>query len=204
MKRVVIVEDNESVAKFFRYVLEHNATYTVVIAESGNHAVGLAREPDTVAVLVDVSLRATQYEGRYVDGIELSRILKEDQQTSRVPVIIATAHVMSGDRERFLRESRADGFVRKPVVDPQDLPEPPHVARDRIAFPRRIAEFRNPVREITVRPGAVCFHTVTVPSDRYQTPVTLRRLFTNPQEPCESRRLSNSNAWHRACPLCAA
>jgi len=51
----------------------------------------------------------------------LSRILKEDEQSAHVSVIIATAHVMSGDRERFLRESRADGFVRKPVVDPQDL-----------------------------------------------------------------------------------
>ena len=121
MKRVVIVEDNESVAKFFRYVLEHNGAYTAVITESGDEAVRLARENGTVAVLVDVSLRATQYQGRYIDGIELSRILKEDPQSGDVPVIIATAHVMSGDRERFLGESKADGFVRKPVVDPQDL-----------------------------------------------------------------------------------
>jgi len=121
VKRVVVVEDNESVAKFFRYVLEHNGAYTVAITESGDEAISLAREADTVAVLVDVSLRATQYAGRYIDGIELSRILKEDQQTSRVPVIIATAHVMSGDRERFLRESKADGFVRKPVVDPREF-----------------------------------------------------------------------------------
>ena len=39
----------------------------------------------------------------------------------RVPVIIATAHVMSGDRERFLHESKADGFLRKPVVNPQEV-----------------------------------------------------------------------------------
>ena len=121
MRRIVVVEDNESVAKFFRYVLEHNGAYTVAITESGDEAVSLAREADTMAVLVDVSLRATQHAGRFIDGIELSRILKEDPQTSRVPVIIATAHVMAGDRERFLRESKADGFLRKPVVDPQDL-----------------------------------------------------------------------------------
>ena len=120
MKRVVIVEDNASVAKYFRYVLEHDG-YTAAITESGDEAVSLARDADTVAVLVDVSLRATQYAGRYIDGLELSRILKEDEQTARVPVIIATAHVMSGDRERFLQESKADGFLRKPVVDPQDV-----------------------------------------------------------------------------------
>ena len=121
MKRVVIVEDNESVAKFFRYVLEHNGAYTTVITESGDEAVRLAGESETVAVLLDVSLRATQYENRFVDGLELSRIIKEDSRSSHVTVIIATAHVMSGDRERFLAESKADGFLRKPVVDPGEL-----------------------------------------------------------------------------------
>ena len=120
MKRVIIVEDNASVAKYFRYVLEHEG-YTAAVTESGDEVVLLARQPDTVAVLVDVSLRATQHAGRYIDGLELSRILKDDEQTARVPVIIATAHVMAGDRERFLQESRADGFLRKPVVDPQEL-----------------------------------------------------------------------------------
>ena len=120
MKRVVIVEDNASVAKYVRYVLEHEG-YTAALTESGDEVVQLAREPETVAVLVDVSLRATQYAGRYIDGLELSRILKDDEQTARVPVIIATAHVMAGDRERFLQESKADGFLRKPVVDPQDV-----------------------------------------------------------------------------------
>ena len=121
MKRVVIVEDNESIAKYFRYLLELDGAYTTAVTESGDDAIRLAREVETVAVLVDVSLRATQYEGRYIDGIELSRILKEDAATAHVPVIIATAHVMSGDRERFLTESRADGFLRKPIVDPQEV-----------------------------------------------------------------------------------
>ena len=120
MKRVVIVEDNASVAKYFRYVLEHEG-YAVAITESGDEAVRLAREAETVAVLVDISLRRTQYEGRYIDGLELSRILKGDEHTTRVPVIIATAHVMAGDRERFLAESKADGFLRKPIVDPQEV-----------------------------------------------------------------------------------
>ena len=120
MKRVVIVEDNASVAKYFRYVLEHNG-YAVAITESGDETVRLARDAATVAVLVDISLRRTQYQGRYIDGLELSRILKDDEHTKRVPVIIATAHVMSGDRERFLQESKADGFLRKPIVDPQEV-----------------------------------------------------------------------------------
>lgn len=120
MRRVVVVEDNALVAKYFRYVLEHNG-YTATVTESGDEVVRLARASETLAVIVDVSLRATQHAGRYIDGLELSRILKADEETARVPVIIATAHVMAGDRERFLQDSKADGFIRKPIVDPDDV-----------------------------------------------------------------------------------
>jgi two-component system, cell cycle response regulator DivK len=120
VKRVLIVEDNALVAKYFRYILEHDG-FATTITESGDEVVRLARAKEAEAVVVDVSLRATQYEGRYVDGVELTRILKDDAETAQIPVIIATAHVMAGDRERFLRESRADGFVRKPLTDPQEL-----------------------------------------------------------------------------------
>lgn len=121
MRHVVIVEDNELVAKYLRYILEHEGGYQVTATESGDEAIALARRPDTIAVLVDVSLRATIHAGRYIDGLELARLLKQDEQTAKVPVIIATAHAMTGDRERFLQESCADGFIRKPVVDANEL-----------------------------------------------------------------------------------
>ena len=121
MRHVVIVEDNELVAKYLRYILEHEGGYRVSVTESGDEAIALARQSDTIAVLVDVSLRATMHAGRYIDGLALARLLKQDEQTAKVPVIIATAHAMTGDRERFLQESRADGFIRKPVVDSSEL-----------------------------------------------------------------------------------
>jgi two-component system, cell cycle response regulator DivK len=120
VKHVVIVEDNASVAKYFRYVLEHDG-FSTTITESGDEVIQLAHDPETVALVVDVSLRSTQVAGRYIDGVELCRIVKDDPATAHVPVIIATAHVMAGDRERFLKDSRADGFVRKPLVDPKEL-----------------------------------------------------------------------------------
>ena len=82
---------------------------------------GKARDSATVAVLVDISLRNTQLNGRHVDGLTLGRILKADEHASSVPVILATAHAMAGDRERFLRESGADAFIRKPIADPAEL-----------------------------------------------------------------------------------
>lgn len=81
-------------------------------------------------------MRATFVEGRAIDGLELGRLLKADPATRGVSVIIATAHAMAGDRERFLRESGADGFIRKPITDPTEL----------TALINRLAEGRSPRR----------------------------------------------------------
>lgn len=122
MRRIVIVEDDALVAKYLKYVLDQDGLYDdVVVTESGDEALALARDPATVAFIVDVSLRGTQLDGRYIDGIELTRALKGDPTAAHLPVIVATAHAMAGDRERFLRESGADGFIRKPITDPSEV-----------------------------------------------------------------------------------
>ena len=122
MRRIVIVEDDALVAKYLKYVLDQDGRYDdVVVTESGDEVLALARDPATVALIVDVSLRSTQLDGRYIDGLELTRAIKADPATAHLPVIVATAHAMAGDRERFLRESGADGFLRKPITDPADV-----------------------------------------------------------------------------------
>lgn len=123
MARIVIVEDDALVAKYLTYVLEQDRRYDVMATESGDEAMVAARDMSTVALIVDVSLRNTQLDGRYVDGIELARAIKADTTGSRVPIIIATAHTMAGDRERFLRESGADAFIRKPITDSREVLE---------------------------------------------------------------------------------
>jgi two-component system cell cycle response regulator DivK len=70
-------------------------------------------------ILMDVSLSHSVYEGKAVDGIKISQILKANPETADLPVILVTAHAMEGDRENFLKQSRADGYISKPVVDHQ-------------------------------------------------------------------------------------
>ena len=121
MARIVIVEDDALVAKYLKYVLEQDGRDDVVVTESGDEVLAFARDPITVALVVDVSLRNTQLGGRYVDGLELSRAVKADPGASHVAIIIATAYTMAGDRERFLRESGANAFIRKPITDSREV-----------------------------------------------------------------------------------
>jgi two-component system, cell cycle response regulator DivK len=77
-------------------------------------------QPDAAdIILMDVSLAHSVYRGKSVDGIKITQMLKADAQTSSLPIILVTAHAMEGDRENFLKQSGADGYISKPVVDHQ-------------------------------------------------------------------------------------
>jgi CheY-like chemotaxis protein len=72
-------------------------------------------------ILMDVSLSHSVYQGKSVDGIKITQMLKADPKTANLPIILVTAHAMEGDRENFLKQSGADGYISKPVVDHQQF-----------------------------------------------------------------------------------
>jgi two-component system, cell cycle response regulator DivK len=115
-KRVLIVEDNTLVAKFFRMALERAGGCSCDVSEDVPRILDLAATGKIDLVLLDVSLTNSEWEGQAINGVELCRLLKE-RSPRRLPVLLATAHAMSGDRERFLEASGADGYLEKPVYD---------------------------------------------------------------------------------------
>ena len=96
------------------------AVFPVSITED---VAGILREVaagEVDLVLLDVSLTNAEWDGRNINGVELCRLLKE-KSPRRLPVLLATAHAMSGDRERLLESSGADGYLEKPVYDSAQL-----------------------------------------------------------------------------------
>jgi CheY-like chemotaxis protein len=120
---VLIVEDNQSVAKFYALALERRGQLKCLQAHSVEEVLAQARGGEVDLILLDVSLANFNYQDRPVDGLELSRLLKEDPATSRLPILLATAHAMVGDRERFLESSKADDYLQKPIYEPEILVE---------------------------------------------------------------------------------
>jgi two-component system cell cycle response regulator DivK len=121
-KRVLIVEDNTLVAKFFRMALERAGGCSCIISEDVPTILDHAASGKIDLVLLDVSLTNSEWEGRAINGVELCRMVKE-RSPRPLPVLLATAHAMSGDRERFLETSGADGYLEKPVYDSAILVE---------------------------------------------------------------------------------
>jgi CheY-like chemotaxis protein len=68
---------------------------------------------------MDISLANSVHNGQKVDGLYITKLLKSIPETASIPVIIATAHAMIGDREHFLGETGAEHYIPKPFTDPE-------------------------------------------------------------------------------------
>lgn len=119
MKTVLIVEDDMVNARVFSKILTKRGGLNVKHTENVDEVISIAEKREADVILMDVSLSHSVYKGKPVDGIEITQLLKSQPKTSNVPVILVTAHAMDGDRESFLRQSGADGYISKPVVDHQ-------------------------------------------------------------------------------------
>ena len=117
MTTVLIVEDDPMNLRVFSKILTKRGGLQVKGTEIVEEVLQYARSGEIDAILMDVSLANSMYKNKPVDGIEITQMLKADPQTAHLPIILVTAHAMEGDRENFLGQSGADGYISKPVVD---------------------------------------------------------------------------------------
>jgi CheY-like chemotaxis protein len=100
---VLVVDDNDVAQRLCRRVLE-KAGYRVLIAEDGLQAVDIAMSERPNMILMDVAMPG-------IDGIEAMKRIKAEIPNQ--PIVIASAHSMASDRERFLAAG-ADDILSKP------------------------------------------------------------------------------------------
>jgi len=120
IRRVLIVEDNALVAKFYRMALERVGGFSCLVTEDVNTMLREVQVGSIDCAVVDVSLSGTEWNGQPIDGVELTRLLKQ-RAPRKLPILIATAHAMAGDRERLLQASGGDDYLEKPVYDAEML-----------------------------------------------------------------------------------
>lgn len=106
VRRILVVEDNPLNMELVCEVLEAHG-YEVWQAMAAAEALErlTAGRPDLI--LMDIQLPG-------LDGLALTRRLKQDPTTRDIQVVALTAHVMKGDRERIL-EAGCCGYIPKPI-----------------------------------------------------------------------------------------
>jgi CheY-like chemotaxis protein len=121
MSQVLVVEDNPLVAKFYRLALERAGGHKVTCTEDVSEILRLVSSRAVDVVILDVSLANCFYDGHPVDGLDLAHLIRQQPEGKELPILLATAHAMEGDRERLLTASGADAYLEKPIYDPKVL-----------------------------------------------------------------------------------
>ena len=105
-RAIAVVEDDESIREMLRYYFQ-SVGYSVRAYESGEALfAGEPGQPAPMLYILDIMLPG-------MDGLEILRRLREDRETSDIPVIMLTARTAEMDRVAGL-EGGADDYVVKP------------------------------------------------------------------------------------------
>lgn len=111
--KAVLIEDNEN-NRYLLTLLLRDAGFEVAAATEGKSAVGLVRREKPDIVLLDIQMPE-------MDGYAVAAALKNDPETSGVPIVGVSSFAMPGDRDKAMRMGFA-GYIEKPV-DPEQFAE---------------------------------------------------------------------------------
>lgn len=109
---VLIVEDNLTNLKLVKLILIIEG-YEVRTATDAREALEVLKDFHPQLILMDLQLPG-------MDGLELTRRLKEDPVFKGTKIIALTAYAMKGDEEKALNAG-CDGYITKPI-DTQTFP----------------------------------------------------------------------------------
>jgi DNA-binding response OmpR family regulator len=136
---VLVVEDDSDIAALIVRYLE-KAGYTTVRAASGRDALDAVRARAPDLIVLDIMLP-------HVDGLEVCRLLRANEQTAAIPIIMLTARAEESQRIVGL-EMGADDYLAKPF-SPNEL-----VARVR-ALLRRVQRHDAPASRPLTHGGII-------------------------------------------------
>jgi DNA-binding response OmpR family regulator len=106
-KSALIIEDDPDIAESVRYNLEA-AGFTAIVAPTGEQGLKLALDTQNPPMVIVLDLMLPG-----MNGMELCRRLRRENQTRRTPIIMLTAKTSEADRIAGL-DMGADDYIAKP------------------------------------------------------------------------------------------
>ena len=111
-KRILIVEDSPQNMRLMEMTLKAK-NYTLLKATDGEEALDMATRERPDLIIMDVQLPK-------LNGLEVTRKLRDTVAFSHIPIIAITAFAMKGDKEKAI-EAGCDAYLSKPI-DTRQLP----------------------------------------------------------------------------------
>jgi DNA-binding response OmpR family regulator len=104
-KKILCVDDEEDILNFLELVLSEKG-YDVVTASGGQEALTKAQMERPDLVLLDIMMPQ-------MDGWEVLKLLRVDEETAEIPVAMLSARTEARDRVQGLQEGAID-YICKP------------------------------------------------------------------------------------------
>ncbi len=111
--RILVVEDNAMNMELAVDLLSLQG-YEVLAAHTGQEALDITAHEELDLILMDVQLPG-------MDGLTVTRKIRENPKTRDIPIVALTAHAMKGDEERMLQQG-CTGYISKPI-DTREFPK---------------------------------------------------------------------------------
>ena len=113
---ILIVDDNPLNLRLVSFLLTAKGyiVHTAINSEEAMNFLESAGNNLPALILMDIQLPG-------MDGLELTRILKADDQFKKIPIVAITAYAMKGDKEKALAAG-CNGYIAKPI-DTRTLPD---------------------------------------------------------------------------------
>jgi CheY-like chemotaxis protein len=105
MKKVLIVDDRQEVRELVEVTLRVKE-YRVFEASNAKEAIEMVRAEKPDLTLMDIMMPGG------MDGLEATRILKNDPETRECPIVMLTAKGQKTDIEKGLEAGAEDYFVK--------------------------------------------------------------------------------------------
>lgn len=105
MKKILVVDDEDDILHFLEMVLREKG-YQVTTASGGHEALTRAQIDKPDLVLLDIMMPQ-------MDGWEVLKLLRVDDETRRIPVAMLSARTEAKDRVQGLQEGAID-YICKP------------------------------------------------------------------------------------------
>jgi two-component system phosphate regulon response regulator PhoB len=134
-ERILLIEDDEDIQVLIRHNLEKEG-YRVSVSGTGEDGMTMLKKEPFDCLLLDLMLPG-------IDGLELCRLIKKNQKTQHIPIIMVTAKGEESDIVSGL-ELGADDYIVKPF-SPRLL-----IARVRSILRRKTRETYNSAATVTL------------------------------------------------------
>ena len=147
---ILIVDDEPDILELIKYNLK-NEGYRVLTAQTGESAVKIVKQSHPNLMILDLMLPG-------IDGLEVTKLLKNNEQTRDMPIVMVTAKGEESDIVTGL-ELGANDYISKPF-SPKVL-----VARIRAILRRRKKNFSDKPEKIKREGGMIIDrvrHLVTI------------------------------------------